>query len=43
MQPSNDPKAAQLVNINISQPTDSSESDNEQIKENKEGEEIQNE
>ena len=43
MQPSNDPKADQLVNSNISQPTDSSESDNEQIKENKEGEEIQNE
>ena len=42
MQPSNDPKADQLVNSNISQPTDSSESDNEQIKENKEGEEIQN-
>ena len=33
MQPSNDPKADQLVNSNISQPTDSSESDNEQIKE----------
>ena len=43
MQPSNDPKADHLVNSNISQPTDSSESDNEQIKENKEGEEIQNE
>ena len=43
MRPSNDPKADQLVNSNISQPTDSSESDNEQIKENKEGEEIQNE
>lgn len=43
MQPSNDPKADQLVNSNISQPTDSSESDNKQIKENKEGEEIQNE
>ena len=43
MQPSNDPKADQLVNSNISQPTDSSESNNEQIKENKEGEEIQNE
>ena len=43
MQPSNDPKADQLVNSNISQPTDSSESDNEQIKENKEGEEIQHE
>ena len=43
MQPSNDPKADQLVNSNISQPIDSSESDNEQIKENKEGEEIQNE
>ena len=43
MQPSNDQKADQLVNSNISQPTDSSESDNEQIKENKEGEEIQNE
>ena len=43
MQPSNDPKADQLVNSNISQPTDSEESDNEQIKENKEGEEIQNE
>ena len=43
MQPSNDPKADQLVNSNISQPTDSSKSDNEQIKENKEGEEIQNE
>ena len=43
MQPSNDPKADQLANSNISQPTDSSESDNEQIKENKEGEEIQNE
>ena len=43
MQPSNDPKADQLVNSNISQPTDSSESYNEQIKENKEGEEIQNE
>ena len=43
MQPSNDPKADQLVNSNISQPTDSSESDNEQIKEHKEGEEIQNE
>ena len=43
MQPSNDPKADQLVNSNISQPTDSYESDNEQIKENKEGEEIQNE
>ena len=43
MQPSNDPKADQLVNSNISQPTDSSESGNEQIKENKEGEEIQNE
>ena len=42
MQPSNDPKADQLVNSNISQPTDSSESNNEQIKENKEGEEIQN-
>ena len=43
MQPSSDPKADQLVNSNISQPTDSSESYNEQIKENKEGEEIQNE
>ena len=43
MQPSSDPKADQLVNSNISQPTDSSESDNKQIKENKEGEEIQNE
>ena len=43
MQPSNDPKADHLVNSNISQPTDSLESDNEQIKENKEGEEIQNE
>lgn len=43
MRPSNDPKADQLVNSNISQPTDSSESDNEQFKENKEGEEIQNE
>ena len=43
MRPSNDPKADQLVNSNISQPTVSSESDNEQIKENKEGEEIQNE
>ena len=43
MQPSSDPKADQLVNSNISQPTDSSESGNKQIKENKEGEEIQNE
>ena len=43
MQPSNDPKADQLVNSNISQPTDSEESNNEQIKENKEGKEIQNE
>ena len=43
MQPSSDPKADQLVNSNISQPTDSSESDNKQITENKEGEEIQNE
>ena len=43
MQPSSDPKADQLVNSNISQPTDSSESDNKQITKNKEGEEIQNE
>lgn len=43
MKPSEDPKADQLVNSNISQPTGSSESDEKMITENKEGEEIQNE
>ena len=43
MKPAEDPKADQLVNSNISQPTDSTESDENQMIENKEGEEIQNE
>ena len=43
MKPSEDPKADQLVNSNISQPTDSTESNEESITENMEGEEIQNE
>ena len=43
MKPSEDPKADQLMNSNISQPTDSTESDEKTITENKEGEKIQNE
>ena len=43
MKPSEDPKADQLVNSNISQPTDSTESNEKTITENKEGEKIQNE
>ena len=43
MKPSKDPKADQLVNSNISQPTDSTKMDKNPMEENKEGEEIQNE
>ena len=43
MRPSEDPKADQLMNSNISQPTDSTESDEKTITENKEGEKNQNE
>ena len=43
MKPSKDPKADQLVNSNISQPTDSTKMDENPMEENKEGEEIQNE
>lgn len=43
MKPAEDPKADQLMNSNISQPTDSMEFDGNQMIENEEGEEIQNE
>ena len=43
MKPSKDPKADQLVNSNISRPTDSTKMDENPMEENKEGEEIQNE
>ena len=43
MKPAEDPKADQLMNSNISQPTDSMEFDGNQVIENEEGEEIQNE
>ena len=42
MKPAEDPKADQLMNSNISQPTDSAELDGINIKEIEEGEEIQN-
>ena len=42
MKPAEDPKADQLMNSNISQPTDSAELDDMNIKEIEEGEEIQN-
>ena len=42
MKPAEDPKADQLMNSNISQPTDSAELDDINIKEIEEGEEIQN-
>ena len=43
MKPAEDPKADQLMNSNISQPTDSMEFAGNQMIENEEGEEIQNE
>ena len=43
MKPAEDPKADQLMNSNISQPTNSMEFDGNQMIENEEGEEIQNE